>query len=105
MESNAVVSLILVLGESRHRCFSLNTECRRALFRIGSGAECNWRVHGIGIAHHHLMLLWKAGELTVINVGADDLFVDGQPVARSLVVASAHITFGSAAIVVERGPK
>ena len=51
------------------------------------------------------MLLWKLGTLSLVDVGAGDLWVDGEPVALSLVLAAGIISFGCAEIVVEKVPK
>lgn len=105
MRIDEIVTLRLVRGVSSVRGFSLNSDGSRALFRVGSAAECNWQVQGPGIAAHHLMLLWKAGELTIVDVGAGHLYVDGEPFVLSRTIESGTIAFASAAIAVERLPK
>tara|TARA_R110002096_G_scaffold143328_2_gene299146 strand:- start:2587 stop:2964 length:378 start_codon:yes stop_codon:yes gene_type:complete len=105
MSIEQIVSLRLVRGASRFRGFTLNPDCSRALFRVGSAIECNWQVQGPGVAPHHLMLLWKGGELTLVDVGAGHLYVDGESFILSRTIVTGTIAFASAAIVVERLPK
>ncbi len=105
MRIDEIVSLRLLRGESRFRGFTLTADCTRALFRVGSALECNWQVHGPGVAPHHLMLLWKGGELTLVDVGAGHLYLDGASFFLSRIVESGTIAFASAAIVVQRLPK
>ena len=102
MKLDSIVSLRLARGVSRHRGFTLGPDCRRALFRVGSAAECNWRVHGPGVAPHHFMLLWKAGELTLVDVGAGDLWLDGAGVTLCQTIETGCISFAGATILVER---
>jgi hypothetical protein len=52
-----------------------------------------------------MMLLWKGSELTLVDVGAGHLYVDGESFLLSRTILSGTITFASAAIVVERLPK
>lgn len=96
-----LVSLRLVAGKSPSPGCTLSSRQRRALFRVGSAPECNWRVHGPGVASHHCMLMWNGQELTVVDVGAGELFVDDRAVCGTAVVHSGRIRFGSAAIVVD----
>jgi len=51
------------------------------------------------------MLLWKGSELTLVDVGAGHLYVDGESFLLSRTIVSGTIAFASAAIVVERLPK
>ncbi len=102
MQTNYVVSLQLTRGQSRHRRFVLGADCHRALFRVGCAPECNWRVYGPGVSSHHLMLLWKFGELTLVDVGAGDLWLDGQSFVLTRTIVSGRIRFASAEIIVER---
>jgi hypothetical protein len=55
-----------------------------------------------GVADHHFMLLWNGLVLTIVNVGAPNLWVDGKTFHLSTAITSARIQFGSAAIVVDR---
>jgi hypothetical protein len=54
------------------------------------------------VADHHFMLLWNGLVLTIVDVGAGDLWVDGKSFQLSTAITSARIQFGSAAIVVDR---
>lgn len=90
----------LVAGSSEERGFALGPG--RALFRVGSAKECNWRVSGPGIAPHHLMLLWSERVLTVVDVGAGNLFVNGEAFHLCRAVESGRIQFGSGEILVTR---
>ncbi len=105
MNTDYIVSLRLTMGASHQPGFTIGPACRRALFRVGSALECNWRVEGPGVAPHHLMLMWKLGELTLVDVGAGNLLVDDQPFSLCRTVENARISFGSARIVVERMPQ
>ncbi len=100
-----IVSLRLTSGTSAQRGFTIGPACKRALFRVGSALECNWRVEGPTVAPHHLMLMWKLGELTVVDVGAGQLLVDDHPLFLCQTVENARISFGSALIIVERVPQ
>jgi len=102
MGTDEIVSLRLVRGASPFRGFTLNSDCTRALFRVGCALECNWQVQGPGVAPHHLMLLWKAGELTIVDCGSGHLYVDGEPFSLSRTIETGTIAFGGAAIVVAR---
>ncbi len=70
------------------------------MFRVGSALECNWRVCGPGIAPHHLMILWSGFILSVVDVGAGDLFIDGEPFYLSRDIVDGRIQFGSGEILV-----
>jgi hypothetical protein len=102
MRRKQVCSLKLVVGESSARGFSLSASCRRAIFRVGAAPECNWRVSAEGVADHHFMMMWNGVVLSVIDVGARDLLVNGKEISLSTVLVSGRIEFGSAAIVVEQ---
>jgi len=102
MDSTGNITLRLVKGASLYRAFTLNPACAKAMFRVGSAAECNWQVCAPGVAGHHLMLLWKAGELTLVDVGAGNLWVDGEPIHWSRRIVTGYIAFAEAGIVVER---
>lgn len=92
----------LVRGESSRHSICLNASIPRAIFRVGSGVECNWRVNAAGVHAHHLMLLWNGRCLTAIDVGAGDLWVDNQAFQLSAVVNFGQISFGSAIISIEQ---
>ncbi len=102
MSFDEIVSLRLERGSSPTRGFTLGPQVPRAIFRVGSALECNWRVEGPGVAPHHLMLLWKSGVLTLVNVGAGDLYCDGEAFSLTRVVDTGRIAFASALIVVAR---
>jgi len=48
------------------------------------------------------MLLWKGNSLTVVDVGATDLRVNGEAISLCKTLLSGRIDFGSAAIVVDQ---
>jgi predicted component of type VI protein secretion system len=96
-----LVSLRLVSGESKHSGFTLSSRQDRAMFRVGAALECNWRIYGAGVALHHCLLMWNGRDLTVVDVGAGDLWVDETRVSGTAVVHSGRIRFGSATIVVD----
>jgi hypothetical protein len=102
MTKRQIYSLRLVEGESDERGFTLSSACRRALFRVGCALECNWQVFAPGVADHHFMLMWNGLVLTIVDVGAGDLWVDGKSFHLSTSIISARIQFGSAAMVVDR---
>ena len=104
MTSPQIFSMRLIAGRSKHPGFTLSSSCSRALFRVGSALECNWRVQAAGVADHHFMLLWNSVELSIVDVGAGDLWVDGENFHLTRSLHSARIDFGSASIVVDRGP-
>ncbi len=54
------------------------------------------------MADHHFMLMWKRGILSVVDVGAPNLRVNGKAISLSVELLSGRIDFGSAAIVVDR---
>ena len=99
---DSTLSMRLVRGDSTHHSFCLGTSIPRAIFRVGSALECNWRVTAPGVAPHHFMLLWNGRTLTVIDVGAGDLWVDNQAFRLSAVVNFGQISFGSAIISIEQ---
>lgn len=105
MGIDEIVSLRLERGTSQVRGFTLDSACPRALFRIGTAIECNWQVQGPGIAPHHLMLLWKAGVLTLVDVGAGNVYVDGEAFTLSRTIRCGRIVFASAEICIRRLPK
>ena len=96
-----IYSLRLVAGKSAERGFTLSSACRRALFRVGCALECNWRVFAPGVADHHFMLMWNGLVLTIVDVGAGDLWVDGKSFHLCTAIGSARIQVGSAAMVVD----
>lgn len=98
--SASALQLGLISGASSQRGFSLRAGRARALFRVGSACECNWRVTGPGIAPHHLMILWSGRVLSVVDVGAGSLFVDGKPFYLYREIQSGRIQFGSGEILV-----
>lgn len=102
MHPREIVHITLSRGTSRKRGFTLGADCPRALFRVGTAPECNWRVFGPGVMPHHFMLLWKTGTLTLIDAGAGALLVDGAPAKSCRSIGSARIQFASAEIVVAR---
>lgn len=97
-----ICSLRLVKGKSKSKGFTLSSSVRRAVFRVGSARECNWRVYGEGVQKHHFMLLWNGHSLTVIDVGATDLRVNGEAVSLCKTLRSGRVDFGSAAIAVDQ---
>ncbi len=99
--NDTVLSMRLVAGKSKDAGFCLSSEIPRAIFRVGQAPECNWRIEGRGIANHHCMMLWNGRFLTLIDVGAGDLWLDNQSFYLTAVVNAGTISFGSAVIVVE----
>ena len=101
MTRRKICSLRLVEGTSQSPGFTLTSALRRAVLRVGSARECNWRVHGEGVQKHHFMFMWNGAALTVIDVGVDDLFVNGEAISLTKDLRSGRVDFGSAAIVVD----
>ena len=92
--------LRLTRGISDQRGFTLRPGPGRALFRVGSAVECNWRVHGPSIAPHHLMLMWSGSILTLVDVGAGDLWIDGEAFVQCKQIHEGRIQFGTGEILV-----
>lgn len=102
MKKHRVCTLQLVSGCSKERDFTLSSAMRRAVFRVGTALECNWRVHGEGVADHHFMLMWNGSILSVVDVGAPNLRVNGESIVLSTTLFSGRIDFGSAAMIVDQ---
>jgi hypothetical protein len=99
--SDTLVSLRLTAGESQYSGFTLSSRQKRALFRVGSASQCNWRVYGEGVAAHHFLMLWNGSQLSVIRAGRDEVYCDSQEVESSTVIRSGCIKFGGASITVD----
>ncbi len=48
------------------------------------------------------MLMWNGNKLTVIDVGATDMRVNGESISLAMDIVSGRVDFGSAAIVIDQ---
>jgi len=96
-----LTSVRLFAGLSENVGWTFTASISRALFRVGSGMSCNWRIQAPGVLENHFMLLWDGSNLTLIDVGAGVVRVDGQIVRGTAIVRTGRVEFGGAAIVID----